>query len=178
MNISLANAIEKASAYSPCPRTTSTAPSSAAPAEPRAAPATRAILYEGYGPARRGDHRRGAHRQQEPLGRRGAQHLHQARRQPRRSPGAVAWVFERRGSIIVDAAKYGEDDVMAAAIDAGADDVTVDGDDVRGAHRARRRSTPVREALDAAGIECEQRRAHDDPQDHGQARREPTPARP
>ena len=38
-------------------------------------------------------------------------------------PGAVAWIFERKGSIVVDGTKHGEDDVMTAAIEAGAEDV-------------------------------------------------------
>jgi YebC/PmpR family DNA-binding regulatory protein len=42
-------------------------------------------------------------------------------------PGAVAWQFERRGSIIVDAGQYDEDEVMSAAADAGADDIVHDG---------------------------------------------------
>ena len=43
-------------------------------------------------------------------------------------PGAVGWQFSRRGVIIVDG-RAGEDDVMAAAIEAGADDVVRDGDE-------------------------------------------------
>ena len=43
-------------------------------------------------------------------------------------PGAVGWQFSRRGVIIVDG-RAGEDDVMAAAIEAGADDVIREGDD-------------------------------------------------
>ena len=42
-------------------------------------------------------------------------------------PGAVGWQFSRRGVIIVDGA-VSEDDVMAAALDAGADDVAREGD--------------------------------------------------
>src|SRR5256714_4352189 len=38
-------------------------------------------------------------------------------------PGSVAWVFEKKGVIVVDAAKGDEDDLMVA-IDAGAEDVT------------------------------------------------------
>ncbi|MEI7617882.1 MAG: YebC/PmpR family DNA-binding transcriptional regulator [Actinomycetota bacterium] len=45
-------------------------------------------------------------------------------------PGAVGWQFSRKGVIIVDGA-VGEDDVMMAALDAGADDVARDGDDWR-----------------------------------------------
>lgn len=37
--------------------------------------------------------------------------------------GAVAWMFERKGVILVDAAKIGEDDLMAKALDAGATDM-------------------------------------------------------
>ncbi|CAB4867019.1 unannotated protein [freshwater metagenome] len=40
-------------------------------------------------------------------------------------PGAVGWQFSRKGVIVVDGAAS-EDDVMMAALDAGADDVTDD----------------------------------------------------
>src|SRR2546425_7163870 len=40
-------------------------------------------------------------------------------------PGSVAWIFEKRGVIVVDADRYGEDDLIAA-IDAGAEDVQQD----------------------------------------------------
>ena len=81
----------------------------------------------------------------EPFGRRRAQHLQQARRQPG-APGAVAWVFERRGSIMVDAGRFGEDDVMAAAIEGGADDVSSDGDEFEVLTRARRPGAGARGA--------------------------------
>lgn len=42
-------------------------------------------------------------------------------------PGAVGWQFSRKGVIIVDG-KANEDDVMTAALEAGADDVAADGD--------------------------------------------------
>ena len=67
-------------------------------------------------------------------------------------PGAVAWVFERRGSVVVDGEKYSEDDVMAAAIDAGADDVVQDGEEFRVLTQPAD-FVAVREALTAAGIE-------------------------
>jgi YebC/PmpR family DNA-binding regulatory protein len=41
-------------------------------------------------------------------------------------PGSVAWVFEKKGVIVVDAARAEEDDLMVA-IDAGAEDVALDG---------------------------------------------------
>ena len=61
-------------------------------------------------------------------------------------PGAVAWGFERRGSIYVDAAKYEEDDVMAAAIDAGAEDVVNSGAD---GFEVRTRPNDVHRVADA-----------------------------
>lgn len=39
------------------------------------------------------------------------------------SSGAVAWMFERKGLVQVDAEKIGEDDLLAAALDAGAIDM-------------------------------------------------------
>ncbi len=41
-------------------------------------------------------------------------------------PGSVAWVFEKKGVVVVDAARAEEDDLMVA-IDAGAEDVALDG---------------------------------------------------
>ena len=42
-------------------------------------------------------------------------------------PGAVGWQFSRKGVIVVDGA-IAEDDVMTAALEAGAEDVAADGD--------------------------------------------------
>ncbi len=69
-------------------------------------------------------------------------------------PGAVAWVFERRGSIIVDGTRYTEDDVMAAAIDAGAEDVVADGEEFQVLTQPADFAA-VRDAITAAGIEIE-----------------------
>ncbi|MBM3146476.1 MAG: YebC/PmpR family DNA-binding transcriptional regulator [Actinobacteria bacterium] len=69
-------------------------------------------------------------------------------------PGAVSWVFDRRGSIIVDAAKHGEDEVMTAALDAGADDVVLDGSSFQIVTEPTDLHA-VRDALAAAGIELE-----------------------
>jgi YebC/PmpR family DNA-binding regulatory protein len=41
---------------------------------------------------------------------------------------SVAWMFHRRGRILFDAKKYGEDQLMEAALEAGAQDVTREGD--------------------------------------------------
>ena len=42
-------------------------------------------------------------------------------------PGAVAWQFDRKGSVLVDR-KVDEDDLMLVALDAGADDIADDGE--------------------------------------------------
>ena len=68
-------------------------------------------------------------------------------------PGSVAWIFEKKGAIVVDGERYGEDDVIVA-IDAGAEDVREDGDRLRvicDPHDL----TAVREALTEAGVEIE-----------------------
>jgi YebC/PmpR family DNA-binding regulatory protein len=65
-------------------------------------------------------------------------------------PGSVAWVFEKKGIVLVDAAAATEDDLMVA-IDAGAEDVAVD-DDLYEVVTAPAELQPVREALEAAGI--------------------------
>jgi YebC/PmpR family DNA-binding regulatory protein len=68
-------------------------------------------------------------------------------------PGSVAWVFEKRGVVLIDANRYSEDD-MIAAIDAGADDVSVDGDSLKVLCAAEDLAA-VREALELAGVQIE-----------------------
>ena len=43
-------------------------------------------------------------------------------------PGAVGWQFSRRGIVIVDGKGVDEDELMLTALDAGAEDVSLDGD--------------------------------------------------
>jgi YebC/PmpR family DNA-binding regulatory protein len=68
-------------------------------------------------------------------------------------PGSVAWVFDRRGVVLVDGDRYSEDDLIAA-IDAGADDVSRDGDVLK-VTSAPGTLAAVREALEAAGVEVD-----------------------
>jgi YebC/PmpR family DNA-binding regulatory protein len=68
-------------------------------------------------------------------------------------PGSVAWNFEKKGVVVVDADRYSEDDVMPA-IDAGAEDVREEGDKMRVISEPTD-LTAVREALAAAGVEFE-----------------------
>ena len=42
-------------------------------------------------------------------------------------PGSVAYLFDKRGVVVVDATRYSEDDLIVA-IDAGALDITIDDD--------------------------------------------------
>ncbi|MET0421567.1 MAG: YebC/PmpR family DNA-binding transcriptional regulator [Acidimicrobiia bacterium] len=66
-------------------------------------------------------------------------------------PGAVAWQFERKGLIIVDKSAAGEDDLMDAALEAGAEDIADLGDTWQVTTGATDLHA-VRTALDAAGI--------------------------
>ncbi len=66
-------------------------------------------------------------------------------------PGSVAWIFERKGAVVVDAGRYSEDDLMPA-IDAGAEDVREDGDELTVLCEPTDLSG-VRGALEAAGVE-------------------------
>ena len=68
-------------------------------------------------------------------------------------PGSVAWVFEKKGVIVVDATRYSEDDLMPA-IEAGAEDVGID-DDVYEVTTEPGDFTAVRGALEQAGIDFE-----------------------
>jgi YebC/PmpR family DNA-binding regulatory protein len=68
-------------------------------------------------------------------------------------PGSVAWIFEKRGVIVVDAARYGEDDLIAA-IDAGAEDVQRDGDLLKVISDPASLSS-VRGALEREGVEIQ-----------------------
>jgi YebC/PmpR family DNA-binding regulatory protein len=43
-------------------------------------------------------------------------------------PGSVAWMFTRKGVVLIPAAGVTEDDLMMAAMEAGADDIVLDGD--------------------------------------------------
>jgi YebC/PmpR family DNA-binding regulatory protein len=66
--------------------------------------------------------------------------------------GCVGWMFERKGVITLDKAKYAEEAVMEAALEAGADDVQEE-DDIWAVHTAMADFNTVREALESAGME-------------------------
>lgn len=67
--------------------------------------------------------------------------------------GCVSWMFERKGVIVIErSASLSEDDVMMAALDAGAEDV-VPQDDVFEVYTAANDFSAVREALEGQGFE-------------------------
>ena len=68
--------------------------------------------------------------------------------------GSVAWLFERKGVILVPAESVDEEELMLAAADAGAEDV-VDEESGYQVTSAPDDLTGVREALSAAGISFE-----------------------
>ena len=68
-------------------------------------------------------------------------------------PGSVAYLFNKKGLVVVDGTRYSEDDLMVA-IDAGAEDISAD-DDVFEILCEPADLTAVRSALTEAGIDIE-----------------------
>ncbi len=68
--------------------------------------------------------------------------------------GSVAWLFERRGVVLVPAGGTDEDELMLAAAEGGADDVELDGSSFQVLSAADELAT-VREAVEGAGFEIE-----------------------
>jgi YebC/PmpR family DNA-binding regulatory protein len=68
--------------------------------------------------------------------------------------GAVAWQFERRGIVLVDAEGTDEDELTLAAAEGGADDVALDGTTFQ-IMAAPEALTGVRESVEAAGFTVE-----------------------
>ena len=135
-----------------CPRTTSSGRSTAGPAAAGADEAIERVVYEGYGPAGVAilvealtDNRNRTSAE--------IRHAFDKHGGSLGEPGSVAWVFEKRGVVLVDASRYSEDDLIAA-IDAGAEDVSKDGDSLKVVCAAEDFAA-VREALESAGVEIE-----------------------
>jgi YebC/PmpR family DNA-binding regulatory protein len=68
-------------------------------------------------------------------------------------PGSVAWIFEKRGVVLVDGDRYDEDDLISA-VDAGADDVATDGDLLKVTSDPANLDA-VRAAIEDAGVEIQ-----------------------
>src|ERR1700704_2831123 len=65
--------------------------------------------------------------------------------------GAVSWLFERRGVVLVPAAGTNEDELTLAAAEGGADDVALDGSSYQ-VLTAPENLSAVREAIENAGF--------------------------
>jgi YebC/PmpR family DNA-binding regulatory protein len=116
------------------------------------AAAIEAVVYEGYGPG-------GVAIMVEALtdnrNRTGAdiRHIFTRSGGSLGEPGSVAWTFEKKGELVADGSRYSEDDLLPA-IDAGAEDVALDGD-VWDVVTGPGELAAVREALERVGVELE-----------------------
>jgi len=69
-------------------------------------------------------------------------------------PGSVAWMFDKRGVLSFDGAKYTEDQIMEIALEAGADDVVAEEDSIE-VRVAPENYSEVEKAFEDAGIAVE-----------------------
>jgi YebC/PmpR family DNA-binding regulatory protein len=151
-NLSLQNAIEKARSYSMPKDNIERAIAKGSGADADAA-SFETVVYEGYGPdgvavlveALTDNRNRTASDVRHTFAKNGGN---------LGTTGAVAWLFERRGVVVVDAETADEEELMLAAADGGADDVEQDGS-VFQVTSAPDRLAAVREAIEAAGIAVE-----------------------
>jgi YebC/PmpR family DNA-binding regulatory protein len=148
-NLALQNAIEKAKSYS-MPKDNidrAIAKGSGADAD---ASAFETVIYEGFGPsgvaviveALTDNRNRTASDVRHTFAKNGGN---------LGGSGAVAWLFERRGLVIVDATGVDEDELMLAAAEGGAEDIELDGSTFTVTTDAQFLSA-VREAIEAAGF--------------------------
>jgi YebC/PmpR family DNA-binding regulatory protein len=151
-NLALQNAIEKARSYS-MPKDNierAIAKGSGADAD---AQAFETVVYEGYGPegvaviveALTDNRNRTAA---------DVRHLFSKSDGNLGTAGAVAWLFERRGVVLVQADGVDEDELTLAAAEGGADDVELDGSQYQ-IVAAPEALSAVREAVEAAGFTVE-----------------------
>jgi YebC/PmpR family DNA-binding regulatory protein len=89
-------------------------------------------------------------------------------------PNSVAWQFDKRGVILLDGERYGEDDLIAA-IDAGAEDVATDGDVLKVLSAAGDLSS-VRTALEQSGVEVQSAEISMEPQNTVEVGEQEAPA--
>jgi YebC/PmpR family DNA-binding regulatory protein len=147
-NLALQNAIEKARSYS-MPKDNIERAIAKGAGEGTDGASFETVVYEGYGPegvaviveALTDNRNRTASE---------VRHLFSKHGGNLGATGAVAWQFERRGVVLVDA-DVDEDELVLAAADAGADDVERDGSTFV-VSAAPEELTRVREALEAAGF--------------------------
>jgi YebC/PmpR family DNA-binding regulatory protein len=116
------------------------------------ADAIETVLYEGYGP---GGVALLVEALTENRNRTGAdvRHIFSKNGGSLGEPGSVAYLFEKKGMIVVDASRYSEEQLMAA-VEAGAEDISAD-EDVFEVITEPSDFTAVRRALEDAGVEME-----------------------
>jgi YebC/PmpR family DNA-binding regulatory protein len=149
-NLALQNAIEKARSYS-MPKDTIDRAIAKGAGTDGGADAYEAIVYEGYGPsgvaviveALTDNRNRTAGE---------VRHIFAKNDGNLGTSGAVAWLFERRGVVIVPAEGADEDELTLAAAEGGADDVTRDGMSFV-VTSAPEQLAAVREAIEGVGFE-------------------------
>jgi YebC/PmpR family DNA-binding regulatory protein len=148
-NLSLQNAIEKAKSYS-MPKDNidrAIAKGSGADAD---ASAFETVVYEGYGPsgvaviveALTDNRNRTAS---------DVRHTFAKNDGNLGGSGAVSWLFERRGVVLVPAARTDEDELTLAAAEGGAEDIALDGSSYQ-VLTAPENLAAVREAIEKAGF--------------------------
>jgi len=151
-NLALQNAIEKARSYSMPKDNIERAISKGSGADAEGS-SFEAVIYEGYGPegvavlveALTDNRNRTASE---------VRHLFAKHGGNLGTTGAVAWQFERKGVVLLQATGVDEDDLVLAVVDAGAEDVERDGSSfvVTSAPEAL---SAVRAAVEAAGLVIE-----------------------
>ena len=151
-NLALQNAIEKARSYS-MPKDNIQRAIAKGTGEGADGSTFETVVYEGYGPegvaviveALTDNRNRTAS---------DVRHLFTKHGGNLGATGAVAWQFERRGVVLVEAEGVDEDELVLAAADAGADDVELDGTTFVVSSSPEQLSA-VREALESAGYALE-----------------------
>jgi YebC/PmpR family DNA-binding regulatory protein len=148
-NLALQNAIEKARSYS-MPKDNIERAIAKGAGEGTDGASFETVVYEGYGPegvaviveALTDNRNRTASE---------VRHLFSKHGGNLGATGAVAWQFERRGVVLLDAEGVDEDELVLAAADAGADDVERDGGTFV-VSSTPEELTRVREALEGGGF--------------------------
>jgi YebC/PmpR family DNA-binding regulatory protein len=116
------------------------------------AAAIESVLYEGYGPGgvavlveafTENRNRTGAD----------VRHIFSKNGGSLGEPGSVAYLFEKKGTIVIDAGRYSEEDLLAA-VEAGAEDISTD-EDVFEVITEPGSFVAVRKALEEAGVEID-----------------------
>jgi YebC/PmpR family DNA-binding regulatory protein len=151
-NLALQNAIEKARSYSMPKDNIERAIARGSGADSDAAD-FETVIYEGYGPsgvaviveALTDNRNRTAS---------DVRHVFAKNDGNLGGSGAVTWLFERRGIVLVPSEGVDEDELTLAAAEGGADDVSLDGSTYQ-VVSAPEALTTVREAVESAGLTVE-----------------------